>query len=432
MGYKVEKLRLGKFFSYISNVYHFQETIYSQKDLRNYCDVEIENIFMGVFLCLILRWGSFLRLWREVNRGQIWKFMPKEPKIFCANTIGYGLEKIEKENLETHLTIVPKKLKKNKAYNDTIGGLHIVALDGVEYFRSESIHCSECLEYHIKTKEGKITNYVHRAVIAQKVGTEVKSILAAEEIKKKDTKQKDDQTSGHEGELTSAKRLLRKLISLYGKRFFDVLSLDALYMNYPFFFLAESEGKYIVARVKDESSQLYKEIDNLSTISKPIKGYDIEENLFYLIYQIPDIDKSIGWDIPLTGYKIIERKKIIKNKKIIGYEENTFFCATNLPKWKAKANVVRKIVHAKWGIENNGIKDLKDNWYMTHNFHHHPIATFALLLIMFMAYNLFYAYVKRAMKTYRLYNLTQKEVQEEFIFSYISKKLKFKFYPRGP
>jgi hypothetical protein len=28
---------------------------------------------------------------------------------------------------------------------------------------------------------------------------------------------------------------------------------------------------------------------------------------------------------------------------------------------EADADVIRQIVHAKWGIENNGIKDLKDN-----------------------------------------------------------------------
>ncbi len=134
----------------------------------------------------------------------------------------------------------------------------------------------------------------------------------------------------------------------------------------------------------------------------------------------------IGWDIKLRGFKIIERSSITENKEIVP-KENIFLCATTLPKWKASANTIRKIVHAKWGIENNGIKDLKDNWFMTHNFHHHPNATFALLLILFLAYNLFYAYVKRTMKTYRLYDLTQKEVIEEFIFSYHHQRLKLPF-----
>ncbi|MFQ6040760.1 MAG: hypothetical protein ACE5PV_07885 [Candidatus Poribacteria bacterium] len=56
---------------------------------------------------------------------------------------------------------IVKQLKRNKAYRDTIGGLHIVALDDSEYFRSESIHCDECLEYHLQTKDGIVTHYVH-------------------------------------------------------------------------------------------------------------------------------------------------------------------------------------------------------------------------------------------------------------------------------
>ena len=110
---------------------------------------------------------------------------------------------------------------------------------------------------------------------------------------------------------------------------------------------------------------MYQEIEALSTLCSPIKGYDEKANLFYEIDEIPFLNLSIGWDIQLRGFKVIEKKRIIEHKEIIGYNEEVFFCATTLPKWKAEADVVRKIIHAKWGIENNGIKDLKDNWHMT-------------------------------------------------------------------
>ncbi len=89
-----------------------------------------------------------------------------------------------------------------------------------------------------------------------------------------------------------------------------------------------------------------------------------------------------------------------------------------LPGELADADIVRQIVHAKWGIENNANKDLKDNWYMEHNFHHHPNATYALLLILFMAHNLFYSYVFRHMKSYRLYQPTMKRIKEDFMSSF--------------
>ena len=55
---------------------------------------------------------------------------------------------------------------------------------------------------------------------------------------------------------------------------------------------------------------------------------------------------------------------------------------------------------------------------MTHNYHHHPVATFAALLILFLAYNLFYAYVFLQMKTYHNYSLTIEEVVLEFFLSF--------------
>jgi len=83
-------------------------------------------------------------------------------------------------------------------------------------------------------------------------------VLAAEKILPKDTRQQGDKTSGHEGELTAAKRLVDKLS--YGPRFVDVFTTDALYMNYPFVSYLDQRGKDLVARVKDERTTLYQEI----------------------------------------------------------------------------------------------------------------------------------------------------------------------------
>ena len=422
MGYKIDKLRFSKFYRYIDKTYNFLQVVSDQKDLRKNSDVSIESIFFSVFICLLLRWGSFRRIKRELQRGQLKKFIPQKERLtFCQNTIGYALEHLSTDIQEEQLADIVKQLKRNKAYSDTIGGLHIVALDGTEYFRSESIHCDECLEYHFQTKDGIVTHYVHRAVIAQKVGCNLKPIMAVEKILNKD-KQGDD-NPGHEGELTAAKRLAHKVINLYGPRFVNVFASDALYTNYPFVSLVKKQlSKDIVAKVKNEDSVIYQEIEALSTLTKAITGYDKEKGLVYQIYEIPSLHQSINWDIPLRGFKIIERKQ---SKK--GVIENTFFCVTTLPKFQASANVIRQIVHAEWGIENNGFKDLKDNWFMEHNFHHHPNATFAILLILFLAYNLFYAYLLRRMKTYSIYNLTQKEVIEEFSYSYIQQKRKVPF-----
>ncbi len=46
----------------------------------------------------------------------------------------------------------------------------IVAVDGTEYFRSESIQCPDCMEVHVNVKDGMRIDYVHRVVIMYVVG----------------------------------------------------------------------------------------------------------------------------------------------------------------------------------------------------------------------------------------------------------------------
>ena len=416
MPYRPDYLRLNKFYRYIARVFDFGETVNAMTDSRKKKRVPIATIFRAMFLCILLRFGSKRSITKSSKRHQMSKFL-RSNLSFCDNTVGHGLEHIGIAPLEEELTRVPKQLKRNKAFRDTIGGLHIVALDGTEFYRSTSIHCNECLRYHVKTKEGKVTHYVHRVVVAQKVGTSVKPVLACEKILPKDARQKGDKTAGHEGELTAAKRLVDKVLHLYGPRFVDVFVTDALYMNQPFVSYLNQRDKHLIARVKDERTVLYQEILALATLVEPICGLDKNGLLRYEIYEISNIHQSLGWDIPLRGFLVIERTRHLQNGKI-RWDEKRFLCATTLPKWKAKADTVRKIVHAEWGIENNGFWDLKNNWFMTHNYHHHPVATFAALLILFLAYNLFYAYVFLQMKTYRLYSLTIDEVVMEFYFSF--------------
>lgn len=102
--------------------------------------------------------------------------------------------------------------------------MRYIVTDGTEHFRSESIHCPECMEYHVNTKEGVKIQYVHRIVIMYVVGrmpkanaSAVQVILGAEPTYPKDVTQGEGESgheSGHEGESTAAKRLVENMIAL--------------------------------------------------------------------------------------------------------------------------------------------------------------------------------------------------------------------------
>jgi hypothetical protein len=426
MSYELTIKRLPNFLRYVNKVYRFSQTIDSMQGNGN-AEVSPQTIFMSVFLCMLLRLGSLLQLSKDVEDGKIRKFLPKVDKeTYCANTVGNGLEDMDTAILQQELAVVPRKLRRNKAYGSaehprTIGGFRIVAVDGTEHFRSECIHCPDCMEVHVKTKDGVKTHYVHNIVIMYVVGrlhsSAVQVILGAEPTYPKDAVSGD--SAGHEGESTAAKRLIEDMIGLYGNGFFDILTTDAYYSNKPFVLFVDSLGKYLVSRVKREDTTLYQEIDVLSHGVEPIYVDDREEGVESWVYEIPELQASLDWDVATRGFRILEKTyKIVSGEKVYTKEE-TFLCMTTLPGELADGDIVRRIVHAKWGVENNAIKDLKDNWYMEHNFHHHPNATYGLLLILFMAHNLFYAYVFRHMKSYRLYQPTMKRIAEDFMASFL-------------
>lgn len=429
--YKFLPKRLPNFFRYVNKVYGFSEIVDSMKDKRPDAELTPQTIFMSAFICCLLRFGSLNRLEFEAKNKRLSKFLKTnkgDKDTFCANSVANGLENIDTNILENQVVLIPKKMKRNKVFCKSIGGLKIASVDGTEIYRSETIHCDECLEYHINTKEGIKIDYVHRIVLMQmvgKMGFFIQPILGMEKILPKDANgdtSEEGHEQGHEGEITVARRLILRMIEEYGNAFFDVLTTDGLYTNAPFVRFLYRLGKYLVSRVKNERTDLYKEIESLSSLVKPVVINDWKERVEVWIYEIPGLSEWLADDVPIRCFKIIEKSYKEKSGERIYTKEDVFRCVTTIPEDEADSNVIRQIVHAKWGIENNGFKELKDNWFLTHNYHHHPNAIEAMFLILFIAYNLFYSYVYRHVKTYRLYGLTIKQIIEEMICSFISQK----------
>jgi hypothetical protein len=170
MSYKLTIKRLPNFLRYVNKVYRFSQTINSMQS-KGAPETSPQTIFMSVFLCMLLGLGSLRQLAADTKAGRIRKFVPRVDKeTYCANTVANGLENIDTHILQQELAVLPKKLRRNKAYGSaehprTIGGFRIVAVDGTENFRSESICCPECMVVHVKVKDGVKINYVHKIVI---------------------------------------------------------------------------------------------------------------------------------------------------------------------------------------------------------------------------------------------------------------------------
>ena len=108
-------------------------------------------------------------------------------------------------------------IKRNRVFRDgSIGGYIVAGIDGMELFSSTKKSCPDCLIR--KNWVGK-TEYFHRSVVCMTVGRSPHVIFGQEMLKRRDGSEKD------EGELTGAKRLIRRLKKRHG-HFADVIVAD--------------------------------------------------------------------------------------------------------------------------------------------------------------------------------------------------------------
>ncbi len=83
-------------------------------------------------------------------------------------------------------------------------------------------------------------------------------------------------------------------------------------------------------------------------------------------------------------------------------------------------DTLRKITHARWGIENNIFRQLKNQWHMDHCFMHHENGLEATLMFMIIAFNLMQLFFFRRLKNFRERKLLQIEIIERIILEMVS------------
>ncbi len=125
----------------------------------------------------------------------------------------------------------------------------MVGLNGVELFESTKKCCEHCLT---REKDG-VTNYFHRAVGCMGIGSDPHLLLGLEELRPK-----TDDSDKDEGELTGAKRLLKRLYQDY-HHFADEVVADALYSNAPFIKAVLEIKMDVFVRIKDKRLHIVKD-----------------------------------------------------------------------------------------------------------------------------------------------------------------------------
>lgn len=351
---------------------------------------------MPVFIALLLQYESFHTFFsapESMGRRLAGFLRGRIPKVDAVRDM---LSWLDPGEVGERSDFVVKKAYKNAVFRSgTVGRYVTVAIDGVELFSSTKKSCKGCLTR--KNKAGE-TEYFHRAVVCATVGKNPHIILGQDMLSPRDGAQKD------EGELTSGKRLVKKLHEKFG-HFADVIVADALYLNAPFVNTVLECHMEAVIRLKDEKRLIYKDAEGLFA-----KGEGKRPDFIRGARRIESWDLSgfemEGVSVPLRvvkycehimrkdGKEEVRRMWLVTTSQTIPYE--------NL--WE--------MMHKRWDIEENGFHQLKTYYHAKHCYCH--AGTEAVFMLMITAFNIRELYLYRRIRDFERSGVTRKSVTRKF------------------
>jgi Transposase DDE domain len=309
--------------------------------------------------------------------------------LCSADSMGRICEHMDADTLREGIHHVYDRLKRNKALPD-IHGLAVAVLDGHESSASYLRCCPGCLKRTIHTASGDREQFYHRHVTLMllseaRPGRPTVRLLLDHE----------PQRSG-EDEVTTARRLLARVIAAY-PRAFDVVLADALYGTAPFFNFLLSCGKHALVVLKDERRNLYQDAAGLWEQVKPLTGQYRSRDCLW--WDFPDL---LSWPEVKAPVRVVRSqeswpvKRQLNKQKIILTSD--WIWMTTLSLAQARTAQVVGLGHQRWDIENHGFNELVNGWDADHIYRHEPNAIECFLLLAFLAYNIFHAFIALNLK----------------------------------
>lgn len=281
------------------------------------------------------------------------------------------------------------RLKRNKALPD-IQGLAVAVLDGHETSASYLRCCPGCLKRTIHTVGGDRVQYYHRNVTlmllsADRAGRPTLRLLLDLEPQRPE-----------ENEVAAAQRLVDRVITAY-PRAFDLILADAFYGVAPFFNYLLSRGKHVLVVLKDERRNLYQDAAGLWERVQPQQGQYRSHDCLW--WDFPDL---LSWPEVKEPVRVVRsqeswsvKRQITKQKAMLNSD---WIWVTTLSSAQARTGQVVALGHQRWDIENHGFNELVNGWHADHVYRHEPNAIECFLLLAFLAYNIFHAFLALNLK----------------------------------
>jgi len=386
-----EKLALKKLLTYMKNVYHIPAKVKTLSDARKRRSIPAFNIIMPVLVALILQYESFHTVFtapESMSRRLKHLIRGRVPKVDAVRDV---LTRTQPKQVEQIHASMIKRIRRNGVERGgTIGRYVVAAIDGVELFSSTKRSCKTCLT---REKQAGKTQYFHRSVVCASVGKAPHIIYGQEMLRPRDGAGKD------EGELTGGKRLIQRLRKEFG-HFADVIVADALYLNAPFINTVLGCGMDVVIRLKDEKRLIYQDAEGMFS-----KGMGRRES-----FQKEHTEIEV-WDLSDFELENVQPKvRVVKFREKAGKETRHMWLVTTL--LTVDCQLLWKMMHSRWDIENNAFHQLKTYYHAKHCYCHGAVEVIFVLTL--IAFNLRELYLFRRMTGFKKGKTTRISVTRIF------------------
>jgi len=342
-----------------------------------------------LFIAMFMRFKSFNYLEPFMHRNSlVWKRLLNTDYLPSIDTISRKIAKSDIDGLRQMDRIFNHKLRRNKVFNidEASWGLIVATVNNHETFSSRKRCCNRCKRRRVKVKGEWVYEYYHAYVICQLVLVKVPAFVDMEPI------------YPGEGELTAAKRLIKRVLKEQG-RMIDVFTFDALYLDSKLLNMLEEKKKYWIAVLKQENRDAYKEIERLIPEVDPIELEISKRDI--TLYDMHDL---VGWDGLENTFRAVvsdeewyEWKMNSEGKKEKVLKTSHWRWLTNIPS-TYKPEIIYRLGHGRWEEEERGFNDVASNCHFDHAYRHHPTALLAMLWIIAITFNLSHAFFERNLK----------------------------------
>jgi hypothetical protein len=395
---------IGQFWRYLTKVFDLPDRLRAVRDTRLYPEIPTAPVSATLFQGAVLRLPSFHQLAKDSGRAG-WRRLFQRDTPLNDDLMAYVVERYRLEDWREVLVATNRILKQNRAFESAkINGLGVVSIDANEQFSSRHRCCDACCRRTVKVRNGagqevEIDEFYHRMVYAQIQGPQFGVVLDVEPIRP------------GEDEAAAALRLLGRMRRLYGPRFFDVVTVDAWYAKTPFFRAVRRLGWGVVSVLKQERFTAYQEASTLAAAQKA-QTFGWEDRQIAL-REVRELTLAEEGHEPVRV--VLADEEWLQTNQFAGRRVRT--PTKSHWRWTASPEldpypkeVVWRIGHRRWAIENHVFNELTQHYHLEHCPHHHPVAIIAWLLILVLAFNLFEVFVRLHGKLWRSGQVTLQDL----------------------